>query len=649
MMFIQFKTLTLQCRRSKEIIDLSYQISFFHGKIGAGKSSIARLIDFCLGANLDPTTAIKQELLIVSLELVINDNIVLLEREVSSGEVNATWIDLSKNSASIIAPISPGTKPIYGETIYSLSDLIFFLLGLKVLKIQSSSNPENAQLVRLSLRNFLWYCYLDQTHLDSSFYKLDDIAKLKNSREVMRFVMQYSTQKIQELEELLIRKRDERIIKLTTAQNLRAFLTKFGYSTIEDIDKVIQSTQKKLDVVIEKKQTMEGSYQLDTHASAKTRDQLRELDKEIVTLQNAINDISSAIEDQESLRSELISSKFKLAKAHSASNVLSGVKFENCPCCGTVVNKRIVKENQCILCYSELNNNNPESTDNTEIIRLDLNARLVDIEGSISIHKRAFQKQKRQLDFKINKKASLDQRLSEELKDYESAFLSNIREVDRQVATYKERLKGQIKLKEMPVEILKLEKEADSITGEEARIKRDLQTEYNKMTDAESNVKDLEDVFLNTLITVGLPGIKITDEIHINRKTWEVYVYPNGIESLKWNFYNAGSGGKKTLFNVCYMLSLHVVASNNNLPLPSFMIIDTPMKNIDKEVNIDLFKRFYDHLYSIATGELKLTQIIIIDNSFIAPKAELDLSFNHRYMTEDDDENPPLISYYRGA
>ena len=648
-MFIQFKTLTLQCKSSREIIDLSNQISFFHGKVSSGKSSIARLIDFCLGGHLEKTPAITQELLVATLELIISDNSVLIEREAGSNQMKVSWVDLQKNIVSVLVPVQPSIKSVWGENIFNLSDLIFFLLGLKVLKIASSKDVENAQLVRLSIRNFLWYCYLDQTHLDSSFYRLEDPSKRKNSREVMRLVMQYSTQKLYELEELLIKNRDERNAKILTAENLRAFLNKFGYSTIEDIDKVTLNTKNKLDVVITTKIRMESGYQLETHSSSKTRDLLRKLDIEIVNLEIAMVDINAAIEDQESLRSELISSKFKLARAQSVSNVLAGVRFDSCPCCGTNISKRKSEENACILCKTDLGVNQLDLNDNAEIIRIDLDSRLKDIDGSIEIHKKALQKQKKQIELKINKKEEIDAQLSNELKNYESVFLSNIREIDRLVATYKERLKSQNKLKEMPIEIMRLEKEADLILTDDSRIKREIQFEINKLSGAEKNIEELEKTFLKTLLTVGLPGVSENDETFINRKTWEVWVYPNGNEHLRWNFYNAGSGGKKTLFNVCYLLSLHIVSAKNNLTLPSFMIIDTPMKNIDKEVNEELFKRFYDYLYNLANNELKLTQFIIIDNSFIAPKPGLDISFYNRYMTDQDNQNPPLISYYRGA
>jgi hypothetical protein len=110
---------------------------------------------------------------------------------------------------------------------------------------------------------------------------------------------------------------------------------------------------------------------------------------------------------------------------------------------------------------------------------------------------------------------------------------------------------------------------------------------------------------------------------------------------------NAGSGGKKTLFKVCYALALHVVAATNDLPLPRFLIIDTPMKNIGEEVNKDLFQAFYRYLYTMAAGPLESTQMIIVDKEYYAPDDGIEVM--DRYMTPADPAHPPLISYYRGA
>lgn len=649
MMNIHFETLTLQCRKSREVIDLRNQISFFHGKVSSGKSSIARLIDYCLGGDLERTPAIIQELVSVTLELTINNNKTLFERDTDgSSQVRLTWVDKLQNTATVMAPVQADKKSIWMDNIYGLSDLIFYLFDMKPLLIPSNKNLEEAKLVRLSFRNFMWYCYLDQHHLDSSFYRLEDTNKLRFSRETMRFIMQYSNQRLIDLESELVRTKEERQTKLSTSKELRNFLSKFGYSTVDDIEKEIKNTKEKLLTVQEEKRRFESGYVKETHVADESRELIRKISFDIEKSKESNIDLEQKITEQEALKAELISTKFKLARTESVSNILSGVRFDYCPQCGSSIKKRKTQNEECVLCGTKVQDK-VITNDNAEIVRLDLDSRIKDIEMSITNHKDAFNRQKKLLNKKLDYKKNLEIKLAEQLKVYESIFLSNIREIDRKVATYIERLKGQNKLKEMPQEITSLEKQADELVAKEAILKREIELETQKLYEAEINVNDLESFFLDTLLTVGLPGVSKNDEVHINRKTWEVFIYPDGEEYKKWNFSNAGSGGKRTLFNVCYLLSVHAVSSKNNLLIPSFMIIDTPMKNIDKEVNEDLFKRFYDYLFGLAETLLKDTQIILIDNSYCIPPLNSEISFYDRYMTNDNDENPPLISYYRGA
>ena len=72
------------------------------------------------------------------------------------------------------------------------------------------------------------------------------------------------------------------------------------------------------------------------------------------------------------------------------------------------------------------------------------------------------------------------------------------------------------------------------------------------------------------------------------------------------------------------------------------------MKNISERENRDQFKGFYDMVYELKAGELRNTQIILIDKEFSPPMAELDVEVHDRHMRPGDRENPPLIPYYDG-
>ena len=122
-MNLRLETLTLQCRRSREVIHFSRQLSFFHGEIGAGKSSIARLIDFCLGGRLENTQAIRKELVSVELVAQIGDAQAVFEREASgSNQVRVNWKRESGEHAQVLAPLKASSTPIWGEAIFNLSD-----------------------------------------------------------------------------------------------------------------------------------------------------------------------------------------------------------------------------------------------------------------------------------------------------------------------------------------------------------------------------------------------------------------------------------------------------------------------------------------------------------------------------------------------
>lgn len=245
-------------------------------------------------------------------------------------------------------------------------------------------------------------------------------------------------------------------------------------------------------------------------------------------------------------------------------------------------------------------------------------------------------------------KHDLDQRLTEELENYDSQFVAQSREADHLVATLEERARSLERLKKLPETIERLLREAAEKRAEEENLRREILEETARLTTANEVVQEIEDAYLAALRAVGVPGVGPDDRVRIDRKSWIPSILEQGDDGLAWNFYSTGSGGKKTLVNVCYALAVHQVAAMRDLPLPSFLIVDTPMKNIGEDVNRDVFVSFYRYLYTLAEGPLADTQLVMIDKEFIPPEDDsLDLS--SRFMTPNDDSHPPLIGYYRGA
>lgn len=175
---------------------------------------------------------------------------------------------------------------------------------------------------------------------------------------------------------------------------------------------------------------------------------------------------------------------------------------------------------------------------------------------------------------------------------------------------------------------------------------KDARSEAEKDTE---NLRKLEVYFHDCLLKAKLPGIKQNDIVQIKAPHFLPEVISPDVGDLAvTSFANISSGGKKSLFKCCFALAIHRLAVNINAVLPTIMIIDSPMKNISERENRVQFEGFHKLLYELAESELKSTQFILIDKEFCAPSTDFNVSLSTRHMTPEEDENPPLVRYYRG-
>jgi hypothetical protein len=101
------------------------------------------------------------------------------------------------------------------------------------------------------------------------------------------------------------------------------------------------------------------------------------------------------------------------------------------------------------------------------------------------------------------------------------------------------------------------------------------------------------------------------------------------------------------LFKICFALALHLTAAQQHLPMPRFLVIDSPMKNITPDINPEIFENFYRELYRLLQSDLKTWQCIVIDQTLFEPPPNFE-DHVERLLTKDDPDHPPLISYYHG-
>lgn len=643
-MNIRLNKLLVRTRRTIEVIPFSETVTYLYGPVGTGKSSVARLIDYCLGGDLERTPAIQREFVAAELTVELGKHHCVIERSAADTlGVRVTWTsgDLEE---SLNVPLTPAAHPLAGEHVFNLSDLLFHLCGVTPIKVRRSTRDPDSPLVRLSFRDVWPFSYLEQTHLDSSFFRLEDPFRGRKTQDAMRFFTGLYSDRLSQLDTDLTRTIDSQRAKREAVGQIRAFMSRFELGSEIEIAGKLQEAEKSLAEVVRRRTELERSRSAETHPSDSLRVELRRLGAEIDGFRHAIAEATDTVQEQRALRAELITAKTKAQRAEHAGQILDGVRYQRCPQCGTDVSSRHHRHpDDCHLCGTP-QADIPQAPMDAEVLRRDLNDRIDQIADALSRRQQEIARMERRLEVARARKVSLDRQLQDDLARYDSSFIESIREVDREAATWTERARSLQQLRQMPEAIAALELEAGNLQGKIDVLKSSLEAERARLRAADDHVAAIADAFKRVLLAAKFPGFYEADEIRLDPRNWTPAVAHDGQE---WGFFDTGSGGKKTAFNVCYALAVHVVAIERGLPVPNILIVDSASKNISREKNPELIRGVYDQIYRLVLGyDNQKTQLLLIDSDLVAPQFEIEYFLERRMAGEP--EAPALIPYYVG-
>ena len=511
--------------------------------VGTGKSTVARLIDYCFGGELERTPAIQQEFISVQLFVELGSHHCRLERAAADTQaVRITWSRDEGDPESINAPLVPTQVPLIGEDVYNLSDLLFYLCGVTPIKVRQRFRDPESSMIRLSFRDVWTFCYLDQTHLDSSFFRLEDPFRGRKSQDAMRFFTGLHSERLSQLETELYRTIDEQRGKREAVQQIRAFMARFELGSEIDVAVQIGDVNRELSQATARRKHLESERAAIIHPTDPLRDQLRAIGAQISDLRGAVRETEVAIGEQRALRAELITTKIKAERTGQAGQLLDGVDYVRCPQCGTDISGRTPQSDCCGLCLSVKTTDTALSSIELEALRRELNDRIDQIADSVNRRERGLTRSRRQLEQLQAQKAELDATLQRKLARYDSAYIESVRELDREIATLDERLRSLSKLQEMPRAISELEQEAGALQGRIDRIRTDLDDERSRLRRADENVAALARRFKSIMLSVGFPGVAEEDEVVIDPRNWRPLILHHGQE---WSFWDAGSGGER--------------------------------------------------------------------------------------------------------
>lgn len=648
-MKLEFKKLHLSLRKSTERIDLAGVVYFF-GPIGSGKSSIGRLIDFCLGGTYSWTPALQAEMVSAALEMAVNDIPVTLHRDRDSNQVMAAWHE-DEEILQVLIPARTGTNEVLPESgVVVLSDLLFRLAQEEPPYVRRRKGAPDERLERLSFRDLFRFCYLDQEGMDNVFFRLDsdNYAIRAKSVDALRYVLGYRTEQVAELESQLQVVREQRLGLLSGAQALAKALMDAGLDDITAYDAKIESIKADIDQARSASQAARLQRSPAPHAAEELRDRARRLAQEQIALQQASSDIDVRIGELERHTNELQMLSVRFQRTASARMVLGGVDFSSCPRCTQTLPSRDV--GLCAVCGQPEHITEAVGALGESVVNDDLRARQGELKETLT-RLRAQRRIVHLRDAEIAaERNAVDRSLEVRLKEYDSAFLSQALQHERTVATLEQRLDAMLTYRKLPDVLQEQQAQAESLKIDEAELRAKLEAAKKSAFNDRKNVELLGEFFLDCLVRAKFPDVRADYRVEIDPATFYPRIPLGAGEALVvLSFDNAGSGGMKALFKTCFVLALHrVCMRTGGARLPPVLIIDTPTKNVSSVENPEVIAAFFRLVYELAAGELAGTQFVIIDNEFNAVPEGIDLPISSRHLVNGDPNNPPLIPYLVG-
>ncbi len=647
-MKFRLTNLTLTFKKSKEVIEFS-DFHYFYGQMGAGKSTIARMIDYCFGGDQELTPALQNEFVAASLTAQVNGNELSIARNRDADLVRVQW-SLQGEPYEVIMPArKPGDEVVPNSGIHVLSDLVFILADIKPPKVRRSKIKEDSELERLSFRDLLWYCYLDQDSMDSSFFNLEEEAnvfKRLKSRDVLRFIVGYHQEEVAALEAEIQNTREERQKAEGGAKAMREALESADVASPEKMQKLRQKIStgiKKVEAAIAQARTKVSQHRTSDMESLQERGQ--KTTNALLECSARETDALETIQALKAQKNSLLSLSTRYRRVQSARAVLGGVTFLECPCCSQNLPERA--DNVCPLCGVP-----PDSAQQTvdeETIAADIRERVEELDERVKQMERNLLDTRRQQRELYEDKRAIDEQLTKASRNYDSAYLTEALQLEKEQAALQQRLRDLHQIETLGKKAAELEKRAQTLAGDEYRIRAELKEARKKAERDTSNLRRLETLFRDCLLRSRIAGFFPDDSVSIRAPYFLPEVLGKNTGDLAvTSFSNLGSGGKKTLFKCCFAVAIHRLATECGVALPSLLMIDSPMKNISERENQDQFSGFHEMLHELAVNELRDTQFLIVDKELFTPAAEFPRKFSSRHMKPNDEEFPPLIPYYKG-
>lgn len=600
-------------------IDFAGDFSVIRGSITTGKTTVVRLIRALLGrvpSHLPPETgavrsvrgrvSFGEELWEIDRPLVTTKSalVSLSRREPAEGEGSA---DLIADTLRLPAERGTATAPI------TYLDWVLSQLGIPAVAVPRARTDATSEATPVTINDWLLYCIVRDDEIDTTVFGHRDPFTDRKRRAVFELNYGIYNAEMAELQAQL-RSVELRLDDLDRSNDaVRAFLRDTPFSSLDDIDGQLGRIQGSIAEIGIRTEAV-AAFGLEETQSQALRREVASLEERLASAAAAERAAERSLADLRDLHQSLSTQSARLTRAIVADEWLVDFDFVVCPRCGTAVEPIRSNDEHCYLCLQEPHQSgfHDELVVEQERVASQMveTLSLIDLRGeelsSLSAERLRVHQQVARANSELDRRTA--EFISQEAEGLVAwaAERAGLESRALQLTDYRQLL---VRYSDLEGQRVALEEERVDLV--------DALAQHDRLgARSEELIKALEARFLDYLrrLHVSLSDLPLTAAI--NRVTYLPEVTGRPFDELS-------SQGLTVLVNVAHALAHHTVSLDNDLPLPSLLVLDGLSNNVGHE-GFDLDRR--DDTYRLLMEEVATyngrLQVIALDND--VPEAALE-------------------------
>lgn len=597
----------------RRTIDFPEDFSVIRGSITTGKTTVVRLLRSLLGRvpnHLPPETGVVRsvrgrvtfgtELWEIDRPLVTTKSaVVSLSRREPADDEDDVAHELIADTLRLPAERPTSTVPL------TYQDWLLARLGIPSVAVPRARTDITSETFPVTINDWLLYCIVRDDEIDTAVFGHKDTFTDRKRRAVFEINYGIYSAEVADLQAQL-RSVELRLEDLDRSNDaVRAFLKDTPFSSLDDIDEQTTVVRDAISEISAQAQSVASAGLAETQ-SRRLRAQISNVEQRLVSAAAAERAAARSRAELDDLHQTLSTQSERLTRAIVADEWLVDFDFVVCPRCGTSIEPSRSDEDHCYLCLQTPHQSGfhdelvvEQERIASQMVETQSLAELRDDELAALRSERERLEQEAAL-----ANAELDRRTAEFLSQRAESLVV----AAGQRAGLEARLLQLTEYRQLLIRYTDLEGQRAALEDERADLVDALAQHERLGTRAEELIRALEARFLEYLqrLHVSLSDLPLTAAI--NRATYLPVVTERPFDELS-------SQGLTVLVNVAHALAHHTVSLDNDLPLPSLLVLDGLSNNVGHE-GFDLERR--DDTYRLLMDEVARyggrLQVIALDN-----------------------------------